>query len=244
LSPFGKTPLLESSLDNFYEYNTIIRYLSKKHKERGLTGFLPSQEAKIDQWLDFTTSTLDPILDKLYNESTQKIAFHQLKSIIPMIEKQIDNDGYIVGFYPSNADLVIATGILCPFKNLYFEHLAPIFPKFTNWLLTVSEDFKLDQMHQDFLNFVPITVQQEANAEGTVDREKRVTSGILGLLRKATGIFEENVKKGPEPEAVIFAKSEKKLEILSESEGIDNNDDKNSLNCSHGYGDEIKQQTD
>lgn len=88
LSPFGKTPLLEASLDNFYEANTIIRYISKKYsKKSGLTGVLPRQEAKIDQWLDFTSSTLDPILDKLYSEKTQQEGLEKLRSIIPLIEK-------------------------------------------------------------------------------------------------------------------------------------------------------------
>lgn len=41
MSPFGSTPLLESSLDYFYHANTIIRYISKKYHESGLTGLLP-----------------------------------------------------------------------------------------------------------------------------------------------------------------------------------------------------------
>jgi len=48
LSPFGKTPVLELNIDSFYEANTAIRYLSKKVKDRGLTGIIPRQEAKID----------------------------------------------------------------------------------------------------------------------------------------------------------------------------------------------------
>ena len=175
LSPFGKTPLLESSLDNFFESNTIIRYISKKYNDGNLSGILPRQEAKIDQWLDFTSSTLDPILDKLYSSKTQQEGLLMLRSVIPMIEKQIASDGYMVGFYPSNADLVIATGILYPFGDLYRENLAQDFPEFTAWLETVSNDFNLSTMHQDFLSFQPESVNDLTFTEGTVNREKRIS---------------------------------------------------------------------
>lgn len=83
----------------------------------------------------------------------------------------------MVGFYPSNADLAIATGILYPFKELYETNLAEEFPAFTKWLNIVSQDFNLDKMPQDFVTFEPEEANSQIDvAEGTVDRENRISA--------------------------------------------------------------------
>ena len=81
----------------------------------------------------------------------------------------------MVGFYPTNADLAVATGFLCPFKSVYSKYLAEQFPIFSAWLNQINLDFKLEQMHPDFID-VKIEPKKSASPiEGTVARELRVS---------------------------------------------------------------------
>jgi glutathione S-transferase len=45
MSPFGVCPVLETKLDYFFQYGAIIRYVTRKMKQKSLTGVLPRHEA-------------------------------------------------------------------------------------------------------------------------------------------------------------------------------------------------------
>lgn len=98
-----------------------------------------------------------------------------------MIEKQIENDGYLVGFYPTNADLAIATGFLCPFKAVFTQHLSEEFPKFSIWLNQIYQDFRLEHMHPEFVDVKIEPKKSLKPVEGAVARERRVSYAILGI---------------------------------------------------------------
>lgn len=76
LSPLGKTPVLESDFGPLYETNTILRYIARKKKDKGYAGILPREESQIDQWLEYASNELDPVLmsiyDSLNNEDTNE----------------------------------------------------------------------------------------------------------------------------------------------------------------------------
>ena len=62
ISPHGKSPALETGGEVLREANSILRIIAGRHKERGYAGIFEAEKAKIDEWLEYDSGTLDPLV--------------------------------------------------------------------------------------------------------------------------------------------------------------------------------------
>ena len=178
ISPHGKTPVLEfEDGDSLFETNTILRYLIKAHSRHQLLGSAPKQEAKVDQWMEYSANELDPILRVLYYPYINLCEFderfeeamlnlqEELGSLETTLSKQ--NPGaFLVGNQPTLADLTIAVSLVCPFKPLFDRYLAKHFPCLSQWLYGKSAMFRVDRLPRCFKVLVYEVEDSDSRPDG------------------------------------------------------------------------------
>jgi len=142
ISPHGKSPVLETEFGPFYETNTIMRFLVKTQEDRSLLGVSPREEALVDQWLEYISNELDPILQVLYFpyinlmdfDDRQEEALDNLKEELNHIELKVKGKKYLIGYGVSLADMALAVSLCCPFKTMFDQYLGDEFPNLKSWL--------------------------------------------------------------------------------------------------------------
>lgn len=158
ISPEGKSPVLQTTMDSFCETNTILRYLSRKHKEKGYGGIIPREEAKIDEWLEYCAREVDPVVKKVIYTKRNLAHFAKneeelleiLEEVIRNIEGSLGNRSFLVGYTASLADLSIVTSFLYPFFSIYDEHFRDNHSTFNEYLEGVEEEFNLNALPKFF----------------------------------------------------------------------------------------------
>lgn len=158
ISPEGKSPVLQTTMDSFCETNTILRYLSRKHKEKGYGGVIPREEAKIDEWLEYCARNIDPLVKKIiytkrnlasYLKNEEEMV-DDMKEFIQNVEMNLGNRSFLVGYTASLADLCIATSFLYPFFSVYDEYYRDSHSNFNEYLERVEEEFNLQGLPKFF----------------------------------------------------------------------------------------------
>jgi len=60
LNPHGRVPVIEDGDLAVWESHAILRYLAARHDRGGLWSADPAERARIDSWMDWSQSTLQP----------------------------------------------------------------------------------------------------------------------------------------------------------------------------------------
>jgi glutathione S-transferase len=123
MSPAGKVPALDDDGFTVFESNSIMRYLCRKHK----SDFYPDDiaaQAKIDEWLDFTTIHLgNGIVKVLFNkivagmidapvdEQSMADGYSFIERFLGVIDQQLGNSTYLAGESLSIADFCLLATI-------------------------------------------------------------------------------------------------------------------------------------
>ncbi|KOM37831.1 hypothetical protein LR48_Vigan03g121300 [Vigna angularis] len=66
MNPLGKFPVLETPDGPVFESNAIARYVARLNGDNALYLSTPIDNARIDQWIDFSTLEIDSNILKLY----------------------------------------------------------------------------------------------------------------------------------------------------------------------------------
>ena len=117
-------------------------------------GIFPKEEAHVDQWMDFCSSELDPLLQVIYfpfleymeQDERQGRALRSIKEALQFIEDSLQETGHLVGNGSTLADLSVAISLLCPFKDIFMETFSPDLPKLTKFLERMSMRFRVRQL--------------------------------------------------------------------------------------------------
>lgn len=123
MSPSGKVPALDDDGFTVFESNAIMRYLCRKYKSEFYPGDITAQ-AKVDEWLDFTTIHLgNGILKVLFNKvvagmidvpvDEQSLAdgYSFIERFLTVIDQQLGASTYLAGDSLSIADFCLLATI-------------------------------------------------------------------------------------------------------------------------------------
>jgi glutathione S-transferase len=150
ISPLGMLPVLVTESASLFTINSILKHIAKLRKEKGFAGLLFKEESQIDQWLDLTSSEVDPLTTLIYDQMTSgnphgdtvDSAFKELRKILRVLETKFREDcGYIVGYGYSVADVSMASSLSLPFWPVFRDYFSGYFPFVTKWLLNCQERF-------------------------------------------------------------------------------------------------------
>lgn len=121
--PLGRIPVLNTELGPIFESNSIIRYVTRigsSAAASSLMGKTAFDEGRVNQWLDFAVSEIDPVA-VLYSRRMRfgtpvPDGHHQrVKELFEAMELWLGQHGrnghYFVGGYLTCADVAIAFGI-------------------------------------------------------------------------------------------------------------------------------------
>lgn len=180
ISPEGKSPVLQTNFDSFCETNTILRYISKKNKEKGYSGVIPREEVKIDEWLDYCSRVIDPLVKKLiylrkdfahYKESEEEL-LQKMADQINFLQSTLGNRTYLVGYSATLADLSIVISFLYPMSEIYDESFKEQYPLFTEYLSVIKEEFSLEALPKFFKSLEFLEPNKQILDEARLDTDQ------------------------------------------------------------------------
>eukprot|EP00996_Jenningsia_fusiforme_P000698 NODE_1630_length_1464_cov_395.661484_g1472_i0.p1 GENE.NODE_1630_length_1464_cov_395.661484_g1472_i0~~NODE_1630_length_1464_cov_395.661484_g1472_i0.p1 ORF type:complete len:437 (-),score=112.19 NODE_1630_length_1464_cov_395.661484_g1472_i0:154-1401(-) len=159
--PLQKVPVLETPEGYLFESNAICKYLARLDLSKGLLGTTDYHQAKVDQWLDFCTSELEPAAlgwlgpllgYRQYNAAIEKESIERMKSVMKALNYVLERTSFLVGDRLGLADIVIASTLVPLYARVFDPRFRTPFPCVNRWFETVSQqDFfkavqKLDPM--------------------------------------------------------------------------------------------------
>ncbi|KVV38238.1 glutathione S-transferase [Burkholderia ubonensis] len=143
LNPHGLVPVIKDGDFVLWESNTIIRYLANRYGGEALYPAEPQARARVDQWLDWQASDLNPSWVFAFQGLVRKSPDHQdpdgiAKSIakwtkhMRVLNAQLDATGaFVAGERFTLADIPIGLSVNRWFGTP-FEH--PDFPAITRYV--------------------------------------------------------------------------------------------------------------
>ena len=118
LNPNGRVPTIEDDRFVLWESNAIVRYLACRHGEGGLWPADVRQRADADRWMDWTSSTLQPLITPVFwglvrtpAEQRDMAAIHSLiektDETFLILEEQLADRPYVAGSALTMGDIVL-----------------------------------------------------------------------------------------------------------------------------------------
>ncbi|CAD8134379.1 unnamed protein product [Paramecium octaurelia] len=144
-NPVGKIPLLETPEGYLAESNAILQYVARGTPLVGITDF---QQAKVRQWLDFTSLELEPALLGLLlpilgfgltTPQKQEEIKKELNWKLKILENHFKTNNFLVGELLTIADLNLATYFQRLFSFAFDKQYRATIPNISRWYKQVSE---------------------------------------------------------------------------------------------------------
>ena len=139
LNPTGKYPLLETKEGSLAGVVTICKFLCKQSK-KFLGDGSPLQTTQIDQWMNWTTNTLEPtcqcVLQGIFGEEVYQGTWDQASKDLKNLCKTVNtavSDGFLVGGQLSLADVIVATALMVPFQTVLDAGFRKAMKPATDW---------------------------------------------------------------------------------------------------------------
>ena len=126
-NPLGKYPLLETKDGCLAGVVAIVKYMARVSKK--LLGDTPQAQAKVDQWINWTSTTLAPLVGQVSRgifgrEDAQILNAHwkecstELKKQQAFLNTSLDKSKYLVGDQMTLADVFVATVLIEPLQTV------------------------------------------------------------------------------------------------------------------------------
>lgn len=204
ISPNFKSPVLQEE-NNFslYETNSILRYLAKHNQRDELLGTTLKEQALVDQWLEYISSELDPLLQVIYFpyvnltdfDERQSAAFGGLEEEFEVLENKLRNKKFLVGYGVTLADVSLAACLLCPFGAIFKKFFKKKFTVVASWIDFISAKLEVESVLDSFRSLqvdildgdfgsVPVGRGQEPRNEGENGEEIVTMKSDIQLLKE------------------------------------------------------------
>lgn len=108
MNPNGRVPTIEDEGFVLWESNAIVRYLAGKHASGGFSPSDAKARADADRWMDWTTSTVHPVMTPLFwalirtaPEKRDPAAIEanrkEMEKLAGVLDAQLKNRAFITG---------------------------------------------------------------------------------------------------------------------------------------------------
>jgi len=125
-NPLGKYPLLETKDGCLAGVVPIVKYMARVSKK--LLGDSPQTQAKVDQWINWTSSTLSPLVGQvsrgIFGQEDAQIESAHWKECSTELKKQqaflntsLEKSKFLVGDQMTLADVIVATALIEPLQT-------------------------------------------------------------------------------------------------------------------------------
>jgi len=146
-NPSGKVPTLETDEGVIFESNAIVRYIARIGGDKApLYGKSAFEAGLIDQWVDFSASSIDlaamawtlPIDGVIPNNAlATKKAGEEIKKVFQILDSHLSTRTYLVGNRVSLADIVVASSLVRLFELVLDPAFRSQFVNATRWFTTI-----------------------------------------------------------------------------------------------------------
>lgn len=148
MNPHGRVPVIDDNGVIVWESHAIMRYLAARHGSARFWVDDPAKRAKVDQWLDWSQTTLQPdFLNGIFwgfyrtpehrrDEARVNAKIASVAKHMRLLDGTISGNAFLLGADLSLADIAIGTNFYRYF-NLDIER--PIVPNVVRWFETLKE---------------------------------------------------------------------------------------------------------
>lgn len=169
-SPNGLIPVLETPDGCLYEANAILRFIGRYNDNSKLYGATVFQQGLVDQFLDWSTLTLEPIYAQYvmpfigyskYDKKAHEQSFKSYKELLTVLEGNLKKSKYLVGDNITLPDIQIVSLLSFNYRYNFDEKFRKAFPNLTKYYESVAneENFKV-KLGRAFLCKTPLQPHQ------------------------------------------------------------------------------------
>merc|ERR1712195_212979 len=145
LSPMGQVPCLEVDGASLFEPNAILRYIVRANFASQLYGRNATEQAQVDQFIDFATVSLEAPLNawtypihglSKYNHQVVEQAMKDVPAKLQFLEAHLATRTFLVGECVTAADIACALALLDGAKEVFDVAFRAPFPNVFRWFST------------------------------------------------------------------------------------------------------------
>ncbi|CAJ1963782.1 unnamed protein product [Sphenostylis stenocarpa] len=153
MNPIGKVPVLETPDGPIFESNAIARYVARLKGDNVLYLSTPIDNARIEQWIDFSSFEIDNNVLKLYLPRLGYMPYHQpieeaanssLKKAFQALNTHLASNTYLVGHSVTLADIITTCNLYLGFTQILVKSFTSEFPHVERyfWTLVNQPNFR------------------------------------------------------------------------------------------------------
>ncbi|KAF9184834.1 hypothetical protein BGZ51_003099 [Haplosporangium sp. Z 767] len=197
------------------ESGAIAYYLAHLKEGSTLVGRSNSEEAHIQQWIQFVDCSIVPALSTWmypilgfipYNKVNETQAIEKVKAQLQILERHLIKKTYLVGERVTLADISAATSLYHGFKSLFDVSFRKAIPAVTRWFTTIVNQANFKAIAGDF-TLCETAVKYTAPKKETKEKKPKEEKPKEEKKPKAKEPEEEEVaQEAPKPKS--------KLELL------------------------------
>jgi elongation factor 1-gamma len=225
-NPNVKVPVLETPEGCIYESNAILRYIARLSKGAKLYGATKWEEAQVDQYLDWTSTLLEPALYGYagfffgriqHNEQALVQAREKLFGVLRVLEARLAQSKFLVGAEITIADIQVASDLLGILRYFADEAFRGQFPHVVKFVQTLGNEAHFKEVNG--------RVIEAKTALAVFTGELPVEESKKAEPKKAAAPQPKKEKQAPAP------KKEKKEKDEEEDEEPKEKKEKNALDA-------------
>lgn len=142
-NPNGLIPTLETPEGYLCESNAILRYIARHNENSTLYGTTDYEKAIVDQFLDWTSMTLEfavyPYLLVFfgrikYDKTAHEQAFENLKKALRILDDRLKQNKYLAGDHITIADFQVISSLHLLFRYVFDEKARKPFQNLAKYL--------------------------------------------------------------------------------------------------------------
>jgi elongation factor 1-gamma len=228
-NPQGKVPLLDTPDGPVWESNAIARYVARMRADTHLLGKEFHEQALVDQWMDFSTTELEPARSLWmypiqgylqYNPKTHQEAKKDFAKSLKVLNDHLLFHTYLVGNHVTLADITIVAALAQPFQMVLTpEYLEP-FPNVVRWFTTMINQPQFAKVLGK-IEFAQTEAQPEKKGKEGKEAKEEKGSNKGSDSNKGKKEKKEKAPKEPKEAKEKPAKEEKKKKKDEEDDGGD-----------------------
>jgi len=144
-APLQKVPVLDTPDGPIWESHAIARYIARLRGDKHLLGCSFYDQALVDQWIDFSTTELEParalwlypILGYMeFNQQAYQAAKKDTTTALRVLNGHFLRNTYLVGNQITLADICICTALVEMYKQVFSPKYISQFPNVSRWFNT------------------------------------------------------------------------------------------------------------
>ncbi|XP_020096261.1 elongation factor 1-gamma 2 [Ananas comosus] len=184
MNPLGKIPVLETPDGPIFESNAIARYVTRLKADNPLYGSSLIEYARIEQWMDFASSEIDPNIGRwLYPRLgfvphiplSEELAISGLKRALGALNTHLAANTYLVGHSVTLADIVMTCNLYYGIVRILTKSFTSEFPHVERyfWTMVNQPNFVKVMGEVKQVDSVPSIPSQKKPAEPAKPKEAK-----------------------------------------------------------------------